>query len=115
MSSAVLLLALAGITGCGGSTGPAAVVRQAVGSKSASRCQLYTDAFFEQQAGTSAAAGRRYCRQLAATTPAVRVNVVRAIVHDGGARVTAEAAGRTVNYRLVREHGRWLIDALTSP
>ena len=106
---------MAAVSGCGGPAGPAAVIQQAVQSKNGSRCQLYTDAFFEQEAGTSAAAGRRYCRQLAATVPAVRVNVIHVAVHGDRARVTAEASGRTVIYQLVREHGRWLIDALTSP
>lgn len=105
-------LALVALAGCGGASAPASVVQRAIDSRSPSRCDLYTDAFFEREAGTSAAAGRSYCRQVAASLPVVRARITGAQMHGGTAVVTAVASGQTVSYRLVDQRGRWLIDSL---
>jgi hypothetical protein len=111
--SAVALGGLALLAAACGAVDPAAVVRQATESRSPSRCDLYTDAFFARQAGTSPAAGRIYCRQVAATLPTVKAQIGRASVHGNTATVTAAANGRTVVYRLIRQNGTWRIDSLT--
>jgi hypothetical protein len=105
------LMSAVAVGGCGSSAGPAAVVRQAVESRSPSRCDLYTDAFFAR-AGTSAHAGRQYCRQVAAALPAVHVRVSGVDIHGSTAVVTVVAAGRTAVYRMISQHGSWLIDQL---
>jgi hypothetical protein len=95
-----------------GSSSPADAVRQAAGSVGPSRCDVYTDSFFERVAGLSAAAGRASCRQLARSVPAVQVRIVQVQTNGNTAQVTAQAAGRTVTYRLVRVGGRWMIDGV---
>lgn len=104
------IAALLAAGGCGGSSGPAAVVVQAIQGKGPSRCDLYTNDFFAREGGAGAAAGRSYCRQIAATLPTASAKIGRVSSHDNTAFVTAAAAGRTVVYRLVRRGGRWLID-----
>lgn len=106
-------LALGAAGGCGGSPSPGAVVMQALESHSPSRCDLYTDAFFEREVGTSAQAGRGYCRRVAATLPVASPRITRVDVHGSAAAVTAVASGKSVTYRLVRRRGRWLIDSLS--
>lgn len=103
-------LALLGAAACGGSPDPAATVKRAIESTSPSRCDLFTDAFFEREAGTSPAAARSYCRRVAASLPSVHPRISSVHAHGNTAVVAASAAGRTIVYRLVRRGGRWLID-----
>jgi hypothetical protein len=108
------VVAVAGAAACGGSPGPAATVEKAIGSHDPSRCDLYTDAFFQREAGTNAAAARSYCRRVTPRLPAVHPRISSVSQHGNTAVVAASASGRTVVYRLVRENGRWLIDKLVS-